>query len=301
MSRCRSASRLSTAACTETSSALVGSSATSRLGPRHQRAGDADPLPLAAGQLVRVALGDLRRAARPGSSSSATRGRASRPREPCPCSRSGSATTSPTSIRGSSEPAGSWKTIETSRRCGRSCAPGQVGHVGAGQPHRARGRLQQPHDAPADGRLARAALADQRESPGRGRIRSDTPSTARTGPKCIAQVLAARAPARPRGRPRRAAVIEPSVLVTASRAGPGRRPGASRPPRASHAAGVRTRPAGAGGAAARHAVGGRAPVGERAGVGLAPTAPAPGRGSPAAGRVPACRPGAGEADSSPAV
>ena len=52
---------LSTCACTETSSADTGSSSTSKLGPERQRTGDADPLALTAGELVRVATGVARR------------------------------------------------------------------------------------------------------------------------------------------------------------------------------------------------------------------------------------------------
>ena len=55
-SRCRSRSRLSTCAWIETSSAETGSSATITFGLERQRPGDADALPLAAGELVRVAV-----------------------------------------------------------------------------------------------------------------------------------------------------------------------------------------------------------------------------------------------------
>ena len=58
-SDCSRPIRLSTAACTDTSSAEVGSSATSSDGRGRQRPGEADPLPLAAGELVRVAPADL--------------------------------------------------------------------------------------------------------------------------------------------------------------------------------------------------------------------------------------------------
>ena len=54
--RCSSWNSSSTLACTETSSAEVGSSAISSFGSQRERPGDADPLPLAAGQLVRVAV-----------------------------------------------------------------------------------------------------------------------------------------------------------------------------------------------------------------------------------------------------
>jgi hypothetical protein len=53
--------RLSTCACTDTSSALTGSSADDQLRPRDQRARDRDALALAAGELVRV-LGGVARA-----------------------------------------------------------------------------------------------------------------------------------------------------------------------------------------------------------------------------------------------
>ena len=59
ISRCSSWNRSSTLACTDTSSAEVGSSAISRRGLERQRPGDADPLPLAAGQLVRVAVAQV--------------------------------------------------------------------------------------------------------------------------------------------------------------------------------------------------------------------------------------------------
>ena len=57
-------------ACTETSSADTGSSSTISCGSQRQRAGHADPLALAAGELVRVAVEVLGREARRGSSSS---------------------------------------------------------------------------------------------------------------------------------------------------------------------------------------------------------------------------------------
>ena len=61
----RSASSCSTCACTETSSAETGSSATSTSGSQRQRAGQADALALAAGEFVRVAVGRRRDRARP--------------------------------------------------------------------------------------------------------------------------------------------------------------------------------------------------------------------------------------------
>ena len=53
-SACRSISRFTTCACTETSSAETGSSQTISFGLQRQRAGDAEALPLAAGELVRI-------------------------------------------------------------------------------------------------------------------------------------------------------------------------------------------------------------------------------------------------------
>ena len=52
----RSLSRLRICAWIETSSADTGSSQTISFGDERQRAGDPDPLPLAAGELVRIAV-----------------------------------------------------------------------------------------------------------------------------------------------------------------------------------------------------------------------------------------------------
>ena len=59
-SRCRSRSRLRIAACTETSSAETGSSAIEQRRRHRERAREADALPLPAGELVRVAVAQLR-------------------------------------------------------------------------------------------------------------------------------------------------------------------------------------------------------------------------------------------------
>ena len=56
VSRCSSRSRFRICACTDTSSAEVGSSQTISRGSHRQRARDGDALALAAGELVRVAL-----------------------------------------------------------------------------------------------------------------------------------------------------------------------------------------------------------------------------------------------------
>ena len=105
-------------ACTETSSAAVGSSSTSRRGPRRDGAGDADARLLAARELVREALQQLRRqpgARRPrrapaGSSAAPSRIRSSR--------RSGCAMLSNAVWRGLRLSCGSWNTIWMSRRRG---------------------------------------------------------------------------------------------------------------------------------------------------------------------------------------
>ena len=55
-SRCSSRSRLRICAWIETSSADTGSSAINSFGPQRERARDPDPLALAAGELVRVAV-----------------------------------------------------------------------------------------------------------------------------------------------------------------------------------------------------------------------------------------------------
>ena len=53
----RSLSRLAICAWAEASRALIGSSAIRQDRPGHQRPGDGDPLPLAAAELVRIAVG----------------------------------------------------------------------------------------------------------------------------------------------------------------------------------------------------------------------------------------------------
>ena len=77
------ASRLITCAWIETSSAETGSSSTTQLRVERERAGDADALPLAAGELVREAVARAPGSGRPTRSSSSTRGLPSRPRDSC--------------------------------------------------------------------------------------------------------------------------------------------------------------------------------------------------------------------------
>ena len=120
-SRCRSLSRFRICACTETSSAETGSSQTISFGFDGERAGDADPLALAARELVREAVvvlrvetDDLEQLLH----AALALGVACR----CSCTSSGSPTMKPTRLRGFSEAYGSWKTIIISRRTGRISA-----------------------------------------------------------------------------------------------------------------------------------------------------------------------------------
>ena len=129
-SACRSRSRLRIAACTETSSADTGSSAISTLGFSAQRPREPDALALAARQLVRVAVAQL--GAQPdlleqlgdarvelGARGEAVQRAAARRR----CRRP--------SCAGSATSSGSWKTMCSSRRSGRSRAARQRRDVGA--------------------------------------------------------------------------------------------------------------------------------------------------------------------------
>ena len=84
------------------------------------------------------------------------------------CARSASVIAVPTRMRGSSVESGSWNTIWTLLRYAFSCAPPCRERVDAVEARPSPGQARQPHDRPADRRLARAALADQAE-PGRPR------------------------------------------------------------------------------------------------------------------------------------
>ena len=79
------------------------------------------------------------------------------------CTRSGVLMMVPTVCRGFSECTGPGRSIWISRRNGRSSRSFSVRDVGALEQDLARGRLQQPGDQPAGGRLAAAGLADQAE------------------------------------------------------------------------------------------------------------------------------------------
>ena len=108
-SRCSSANSSSTCACTETSSAEVGSSAISSSGLERERPGQAGALPLAAGELVREAVAvDARQLHRLEQLvDAAARGARVVAR---PCTTSGSATHSAMVSSGLKLDAGSWKT-----------------------------------------------------------------------------------------------------------------------------------------------------------------------------------------------
>ena len=145
--------------------------ANDELGLRGERAGDADALPLAAGELVRVALARAPGPARPA-------GAARRPaRDACPgarpCSISGSASIWPTVMRGLSEEYGSWKMICSARRRARSCAASSEQQVAALELDRARGRLDQAQYQAGGGGLAAAGFADQRQRLARADIEID--------------------------------------------------------------------------------------------------------------------------------
>ena len=92
---------------------------------QRERAGDADALALAARELVRVAVRVVRVEADDLEQAPA-RSPSRLLRVPMPCTSSGSATMSPTVMRGSSDEYGSWKTICMSCRIRRSSSPFSV-------------------------------------------------------------------------------------------------------------------------------------------------------------------------------
>ena len=213
-SSCSSTSRLSTCACTDTSSADTGSSQISSVRVERERAGDADALALAAGELVRVALerrsapqpDRLEQLARPARARSpgadAVHAPAARPR--CAPTRDAR--------------------VERAERVLEHHL-----HAAPMRPHARRGsraivRALEPIDAGIrlaaatqdrlrERGLAAARLADQRHASRRARCRSSTPSTACTG-------AAPRREATARGHgPRAAASLIAAPLAAASRSG----------------------------------------------------------------------------------
>ena len=126
-----------------------------------QRPGDADPLPLPAGELVRVLAQRACSAARPRTAARAA-GRSSRhPWSSRPCACIPSTRIDCTDCRGSSEDSGSWNTICIRRRACRSGSAFSVGDVLPVEDHRAGRRLHQPQDAAAESGLAATGFADQ--------------------------------------------------------------------------------------------------------------------------------------------
>ena len=140
-----------------------------------QRAGDADPLALAARELVRKTLAAVARQA--DHARAAPRRAVVDPRRlSVPATSIGSAMASPTRMRGFSELCGSWKTNWTRLRRRRECAAGTgTGQRLAEQAHRAGGGRNQPDQHPARRGLAGAGLADQAERLARAMSKS-TPS-----------------------------------------------------------------------------------------------------------------------------
>ena len=165
----------------ETSSADTGSSETMKSGLTRERARDADALPLAARELVRIArrgvggqadaleqLADARAALAP------------RPR--ARATRSGSPTMRPTLCRGLSDANGSWKTICIRRRSGRSSASSSVRDVLAVEHDPPGGRLVEAEDRPPDASTCRSPTRRRARASRRARSSSETPSTALMSP-----------------------------------------------------------------------------------------------------------------------
>ena len=116
-----------------------------QLGLERERAGDADALALAAGELVRVAVVVL--GVQPDGLEQRPAPPSSRPPSgSTPCSRYGAPTILPTVCRGFSEEYGSWKIIWMSRRSGRIFASERCVMSRALEGDLAAGRLEQPGD-----------------------------------------------------------------------------------------------------------------------------------------------------------
>ena len=133
-----------------------------QVGLQRERPGDADPLALPAGELVRIAVRVVRvepdgRDAAPGP---ARDGRPSRrPRG----SRAARRRSPPAVIRGLRLAYGSWKIICIRRRAATHLLPVERGQVDAVDQHATRRRLEQPDDGPSRRRLAAPGLADEPE------------------------------------------------------------------------------------------------------------------------------------------
>ena len=178
ISRCSSWNRSSTRACTDTSSADVGSSAISSRGLEGQRAGDADALALAARELVRVAVAQVAGQVHLVEQLLDPLARARRPWRPCVQQQ-----------RLADRLADRQPRVERRARVLEHEAHAR-GAPCAGPPWRCRpcscratssralDERQQPDDRPADRGLARPGLAHQADDLARP-IVSVTPSTAR--------------------------------------------------------------------------------------------------------------------------
>ena len=106
------------------------------------------------------------------------------------CAASGSRIEVPTRIRGSRLLSGSWNTICAARRKSCSARAAQRGDVGALEPDLPPAdRTEQPDHGPADGGLARAALADQAEAERPGRHLQADPIDRPHRPEPHAQVI----------------------------------------------------------------------------------------------------------------
>ena len=128
-----------------------------------ERAGDADALPLAAGELVRVAVVVL------GVQADGVHQLLDRPlalgRRPCACPwiTNGSAMIEPTVLRGFSDEYGSWKIICISRRSAFSSSPLMCAISWPSKLIEPARGLHQPQQQPRGGRLAAAGLAHDPE------------------------------------------------------------------------------------------------------------------------------------------
>ena len=178
-----SSSRFRICAWIETSSAETGSSHDDQRRVDGERAGDADPLPLPAGELVRVAGRGVGAGGRRRSSSSRTRVAVSRcaRRDAVRLHRLGEIR--PTLCRGLSEANGSWKTICIRRRSGRSCASDSVRDVGR------RRRVIRPAVGSYRRRIARPTV----DLP-----QPDSPTSPSVSPRSIVEASRRRPPSRRR-------------------------------------------------------------------------------------------------------
>ena len=167
---CRSASRLTTCAWTETSSAETGSSAIDQ--PRARaRARGRCRCAGAARRRTRAGSGRRARGRSPTSSISSAPGRAISLARPAPWTRAARRSIAPTRLRGFSEAYGSWKTICISRRSRPQLAPASAVMSRAVELDRAGGEL--------DRAAAAAARASTCRSPTRRPARASRPRAPR--------------------------------------------------------------------------------------------------------------------------